>query len=130
MVGIKFDFINHHFKLDFVDSGLYDVQDENNFIYPSLQVRSGFGSDENVSNPAGQKSRDPDPHPWFYHALNCFDFESLSQKVVFSPLLLVVGAAGLAQRRHQHELLRQDCGEHQIPRAGRKVGNLMICLYC
>ena len=28
----KFRSINHHFKLEFVDSGLYFVQDENNFI--------------------------------------------------------------------------------------------------
>ena len=38
-LGIKFDLgINHHFKLEFVDSGLYFVQDENNFIDPFLQV--------------------------------------------------------------------------------------------
>ena len=41
--------------LDFVDSGLYFVQDENNFIYPLLQV--GSGSDEkSFSGPAGQKT--------------------------------------------------------------------------
>ena len=28
--------------LDFVDSGLYFVQDENNFINPLLQVGSGY----------------------------------------------------------------------------------------
>ena len=28
-------------SLEFVDSGLYFVRDENNFIYPSLQVESG-----------------------------------------------------------------------------------------
>ena len=33
-VGIKFDIINHHFMLETVDSGLYFVQDENNFIKP------------------------------------------------------------------------------------------------
>ena len=33
-VGITFDIINHHFMLEFVDSGLYFVQDENNFINP------------------------------------------------------------------------------------------------
>ena len=32
--------------LEFVDSGLYFVQDENNFINPLLQVRSGSGSVE------------------------------------------------------------------------------------
>ena len=42
----KFDLINHHFKLEFVYSGLYFVQDENNFICPSLQVGFGSGSDE------------------------------------------------------------------------------------
>ena len=43
--------------LEFVDSGLYFVQDENNFINPLLQV--GSGSDEKVPDPAGQKSTDP-----------------------------------------------------------------------
>ena len=38
-VGIKFDFINHNYKHEFVDSGLYF--DENDFIYPLLQVESG-----------------------------------------------------------------------------------------
>ena len=39
-------------------------QDENNVIYPLLLV--GFGSNEKVTDPdlAGQKSSDPDPHPW------------------------------------------------------------------
>ena len=32
--------------LEFVDSGLYFVQDENSFINPLLQVRSGSGSAE------------------------------------------------------------------------------------
>ena len=32
--------------LEFVDSGLYFVQDENNFINPLLQVGSGSGSVE------------------------------------------------------------------------------------
>jgi len=47
--------------LEFVDSGLYFVQDENNFINPLLQV--GSGSVEKVPDPKGQKSPDPDPHP-------------------------------------------------------------------
>ena len=34
----KFDFINHNLKPEFVDSGVYFVQDEANFIYPLLQV--------------------------------------------------------------------------------------------
>ena len=45
----KIDFINHNCKLEFVDSGLYFVNnDENNFKYPLLQVGSGSktGSDE------------------------------------------------------------------------------------
>ena len=41
--------------LEFVDSGLYFVQDENNFINPLLQI--GSGSNEKVPDP------DPDPHP-------------------------------------------------------------------
>ena len=47
--------------LEFVDSGLYFVQDENNFINPLLQVGSGSGSAEKVPDPdpAGQKSTDP-----------------------------------------------------------------------
>ena len=51
--------------LEFVDSGLYFVQDENNFIFPLLQV--GTGSDEKTSvlDSAGQQSTDPDPHPWY-----------------------------------------------------------------
>ena len=44
MVVIKLDLINSHFKLEFVDSGLYFVLVENNFVYPLLQV--GSGSDE------------------------------------------------------------------------------------
>ena len=40
---MKFDIINHHFLLEFVDSGLYVVQDENNFTNPLLQVGSGSG---------------------------------------------------------------------------------------
>ena len=38
---MKFDLINYHFKLEFVDSALYFVKDENNFINPLLQVGSG-----------------------------------------------------------------------------------------
>ena len=59
----KFDLINHQFKLEFVDPGLYFVQDENNCINPLLQVgsgsESGSGSNEIVPEPAGQKSMDP-----------------------------------------------------------------------
>ena len=45
--------------LEFVDYGLYFVTEENNFIYPWLQV--GTGSNEKVTDPdpAGQKSTDP-----------------------------------------------------------------------
>ena len=57
--------------LEFVDSGLYFVQDENNFINPLLQVGYGSGSGsyllKKVPDPAGKKSTDPtgspDPHP-------------------------------------------------------------------
>ena len=42
-LGIKFDFVNHNFKLELDGSWLYFVQDENNFIYPLLQVGSGSG---------------------------------------------------------------------------------------
>ena len=39
-MGLLGHFINHHFKLEFVESGLYFVQDENDFTYPLLQVGS------------------------------------------------------------------------------------------
>ena len=52
-VGIKLDIINHNSILDFVDSGSYFVQDENNCINPLLQVgyesESGSGSEEKIS---------------------------------------------------------------------------------
>ena len=41
--------------LEFVDSGLYFVTDENNFINPLLQVRSGSGSNEKITGSGGQK---------------------------------------------------------------------------
>ena len=41
LVGIEVDLINYHFKLEFVNYGLYFVQDD--FINPSLQVGSGSG---------------------------------------------------------------------------------------
>ena len=37
----KVDVINDHFKLEFVNSGLYFVKDKNTFINPLLQVGSG-----------------------------------------------------------------------------------------
>ena len=46
-----------------MDSGLYFVQDENNFINPLLQVRSGSGFNKKSYGSGGQKSTDPDPHP-------------------------------------------------------------------
>ena len=49
--------MNHSFKLEFVDSGLYFFKDENNFIDSLLQVGSGSGSDERVSDPEGQNQR-------------------------------------------------------------------------
>ena len=48
---IKFNLINHHFRLELIDSGLRFVQDENNFIYPLLQV--GYGVNEK-SNGSGR----------------------------------------------------------------------------
>ena len=45
--------------LEFVDSGLYFVQDENNFINPLLQVGSGSGSVEKRTGSGGHKSTDP-----------------------------------------------------------------------
>ena len=45
--------MNHHFMLEFVDSGSYFVQDENNFIIPLLQV--GSGSNEESTGSCGQK---------------------------------------------------------------------------
>ena len=51
--------------LEFVDSGLYFVQDKNAFINPLLQVGSGSGSGEKVPDPdpAGHKSTDPTGSP-------------------------------------------------------------------
>ena len=49
MVGKKFDLINYHFKLQFVDSGLYFVKNENNFINPFLHVVSGSNEKSNGS---------------------------------------------------------------------------------
>ena len=46
--------------LEFVDSGLYFVQDENNSINPLLQVGSGSGGQISTDpDPDGQKSTDP-----------------------------------------------------------------------
>ena len=50
---MKFDIINHHFMHKFVDSGLYFVQDENNFINPLLQI--GSGSVEKSTGSGGPK---------------------------------------------------------------------------
>ena len=38
---VQVDLINQHFKLEFFNSGLYFVQDENNFINPVLQIGTG-----------------------------------------------------------------------------------------
>ena len=61
-VGIKFDILNHHFKIEFIDSGLYFVQGENDFINPLLQVASGSNEKVPDLDPVGQKSTDPDSH--------------------------------------------------------------------
>ena len=59
--------MNQNFQLEFVDPGLYYVQDENNFRYPLLQV--GSGSDEKKSRIRIRKAKnqrirpDPDSHP-------------------------------------------------------------------
>ena len=45
--------------LEFVDSGLYFVQHENNFINPLLQVATNPDPLKKVPDPAGQKSTDP-----------------------------------------------------------------------
>ena len=49
--------------LELVDSGLYFVQDENNFVNPLLQVGSGSGfgsrSDEKSTGSGGPKTTDP-----------------------------------------------------------------------
>ena len=42
--------------LQFVDSGLYFVQDENNFINPLLQLGSGSGSDVKRSGSDDKRS--------------------------------------------------------------------------
>ena len=57
-VEIKFDFINHHFNLEFVDSGLFLVQDENNFIYPLSQAGVGSHKTFTIPDPTDKKSTD------------------------------------------------------------------------
>ena len=54
--------------LEFVNSGLYFVQDENNFINPLLQADPLKGVMDPDTEPAGQKSTDPDPHPCIYQS--------------------------------------------------------------
>ena len=51
--------------LEFVDSDLYFVQDQNNFISPLLQVGSGSVEKSTGSGSGGPKitGPDPDPHP-------------------------------------------------------------------
>ena len=52
---MKFAILTHHLNLmlEFVDSGLYFVQDENSFINPLLQV--GSGSVEKNTGSGGPK---------------------------------------------------------------------------
>ena len=52
-VSIKVDLINHRLKLEFVNFGLYFVQDEDHFTNPLLQV--GSGSNEKSTGFGGQK---------------------------------------------------------------------------
>ena len=40
---VIYDFINHNFTFEFVDTGLYFVQDKTKYMYPLLQVGSGSG---------------------------------------------------------------------------------------
>ena len=47
--------MDHQSKLEFVYSGLYFVQDQNNFINPLLQVGSGSGSVEKSTGSGGPK---------------------------------------------------------------------------
>ena len=53
--------------LEFGDSGVHFVTDENNFINPLLQVGSGYKSVEKSTGSGGPKTQriqpDPDPHP-------------------------------------------------------------------
>jgi len=60
-VGITFDILTHHFMLESVDSGLYFVQDENNFYKAVVTGRIRIRMAKN------QRIRpDPDPHPCDY----------------------------------------------------------------
>ena len=52
---MQFDIINHHFMLEFVDSGLYFVQNENNFINPLFQEGSGSDKKCTGSGSSGPK---------------------------------------------------------------------------
>ena len=50
--------------LEFVDSGLYFVQDENDFINPLLEVGSGSDKKDRIRRAKNQRIRtDPDPYP-------------------------------------------------------------------
>ena len=63
-VGIRFDIIYHHFMLEFVNSGLYFVQDGNNLINPLLQV--GSGSNEKSTGSGGPEINGSDRIPGNY----------------------------------------------------------------
>ena len=58
MIGIQFDIINHNFMLEYVDSGLYFVQDKNYFksvVTGRIRVR--------ILIPDGEHGRVSDSHP-------------------------------------------------------------------
>ena len=84
-----------HFSYRYVDSGLYFVQDENDFINPLLQV--GSGSVEKSTGSGGPKNQrirpDPDPHPCFY----------LVFETVFSFLLIQT-----TSHLHHHQSILHD----------------------
>ena len=74
--------------LEFVNSGLYFVQDENNLINnPLLQV--GSGSNEKSTGSGGQKS--PDPHPWLNLHKYLFILQSCSVRYIFCIVFLPKG---------------------------------------
>ena len=73
---IRLDFIKHHFKLELVDSGLYFVKDEINFIYPLLQVGFGSGSGEKSTGSGRPKIDGSDSSSLVYIQGVCTKFRS------------------------------------------------------
>ena len=56
--------MNHNFKLEFVDSGLYFVHDENGFLNQLFLVESGYGFPGNGSEDANPYQNETDPQHW------------------------------------------------------------------